>query len=830
MLRKFKEFRYKLANIVFNDNLRPVESKPVDLFKDLYSLGQCLPYETYDSSTEIYHNAHSKGLVIECDPISGASDDDMDSFYALLQRVLPEGAIVQFLMYASPYVGGELDGYKQERMNAQPVIKKLAQRRVEYWKKGVYSPLIRGQQVVLRDFKVLVSLTLDNSLELSEPKILSLKTSLLGTLKSAGMFPRMVEPPKLIQWVRTLLFPDGSLYQPEFDWDELNSINGRVINSGYIQSIMPSKISVGDGDKEHYIRNFHVPQFGKFSPHLSEMSDLVGGVFDIYSQVGCPFSLSFVVQICNQAKEKKIVQAKALRAIQRAHMIGKISPKSIDEAHEARACVKKLEEFERLVLISFQASLYCKPEEIESHDADIKNVFQSMSRRWELKDNKLVQMPMMTSHLPMNQSLQAMKDLEKLGKTYKLWAKNAAGMLPILAETKGMDSKKIMIVGRRGQMFFFDPFRNPRGNYNTCVAGISGAGKSVTVQDMVCSLVGTGGRVFIIDVGRSYKKLCQLLNGQFVEFNYDNPICLNPFSTMNDEEEFVGFMVPFLCLMVNPNGDVLPIEVSFLSKAVKEVLKHKGSNGELNDIINWLLEQEDQRAKDIGNMLFPFGSDGQYGRYFNGKANTDFNNPIVVFELEEISGNKRFQSVIFSLLMHQVSEKMYLGGRKQNISLVIDEAWDMLKGGHGGSIIESVARRARKYKGSLITITQGLEDYFESPAAHAAYTNSYWKIIHMQNKENVETLVSDNKLVLNHFQKRLLCSVKTEHGVYSEMMIKGDGGEYACGRLLLDPYSRVLYSTQANDFARVNQFCSQGIPLEEAIEIVAKENFPDEMD
>ena len=67
--------------------------------------------------------------------------------------------------------------------------------------------------------------------------------------------------------------------------------------------------------------------------------------------------------------------------------------------------------------------------------------------------------------------------------------------------------------------------------------GTSGSGKSVTVQDLVSSLIGTGGRVFIIDVGRSYKKLCNELNGQFIEFTYHSKLCLNPFSHIDEAKE-----------------------------------------------------------------------------------------------------------------------------------------------------------------------------------------------------------------------------------------------------------------------------------------------------
>jgi conjugal transfer ATP-binding protein TraC len=57
------------------------------------------------------------------------------------------------------------------------------------------------------------------------------------------------------------------------------------------------------------------------------------------------------------------------------------------------------------------------------------------------------------------------------------------------------------------------------------------------------------------------------------------------------------------------------------------------------------------------------------------------------------------------------------------------------------------------------------------------------------------------------------------------MMIQGDSGEYTVGRLLLDPYSRILYSTQAQEFAAVNDLCQQGISLADAIGIVAERVF-----
>ena len=45
--------------------------------------------------------------------------------------------------------------------------------------------------------------------------------------------------------------------------------------------------------------------------------------------------------------------------------------------------------------------------------------------------------------------------------------------------------------------------------------------------------MGLGGRVFVLDVGRSFEKTCYMLGGQFLEFSSRTDICLNPFSSID---------------------------------------------------------------------------------------------------------------------------------------------------------------------------------------------------------------------------------------------------------------------------------------------------------
>lgn len=71
-------------------------------------------------------------------------------------------------------------------------------------------------------------------------------------------------------------------------------------------------------------------------------------------------------------------------------------------------------------------------------------------------------------------------------------------------------------------------------------------------------------------------------------------------------------------------------------------------------------------------------------------------------------------------------------------------------------------------------------------------------------------------------------SLQTRKGQYSEVMIRGNNGS-SIVRLMLDPFSRILYSTQADEFSRVNNYVSQGKSMIEAISLVAHEKFGKEL-
>ena len=90
-----------------------------------------------------------------------------------------------------------------------------------------------------------------------------------------------------------------------------------------------------------------------------------------------------------------------------------------------------------------------------------------------------------------------------------------------------------------------------------------------------------------------------------------------------------------------------------------------------------------------------------------------------------------------------------------------------------------------------------------------------------QKKESVDLLMESKRMSLDTSQINLIKSLNVVPGKYSECLISSSGG-YVVGRLILDPYSKILYSTSPTEFAAVQKLVKSGITVNKAVEEVAR--------
>ena len=731
------------------------------------------------------------------------------------------------MLWADPQIDGLCDAYASARQGQSDILRELSTRRAQFLKSlALDSPY---PPYSLRTFRCLLSLTqkLGSSALRQKDELGRLKQQLMTTLEMLGMSAKVWDPAQLLNTLSGLLTlrPDLQEAKPEclLRWNKLQALNEQVGSAESHIHVEQDGLSL-NGIKR-VVRTYSVRQYPEVWS-LHAMGELIGDRDRDQAQIPCPFIIHYGIYIPKQDKLKTSVLAKSTYVEKQAFSpIGKFLPGIQQEAEELQFVRSQLGKGERIVQTQLSVILLDKPTQIDTSEQILLNLFSS--KEWRLEKNRFLHLPTFLTSLPMvwgEGKVQALLALQKLKTTLST---EAANLLPLQGEWQGTPTPGMILGGRRGQVFTWSPFDNNTGNYNVSVVGRSGSGKSVFMQELMTATLGLGGKVFVLDVGRSFEKTCFLLEGQFIEFSPKTPLCLNPFSTIPTDNEDVtsdalAMIKTILMLMAAPSQGVDDKGAALLEQAMLETWSQYRNQSTISHIAEWLLHQEDAKAKDLGMMLYPYTKNGTYGRFFNGPSTVNLDSSLVVVELEELKERKDLQAVVVQMMIINITNRMFLGDRKTPFHIVFDEAWDMVRGNQSGLFIETLARRLRKYRCSLIVGTQSLNDFYQNPGAQAAFDNSDWLCLLSQKPESIEQLKKNDRLSISPQQEAQVKSLKTNQGQYAEVMISGTTG-YAIGRLLLDPYSGLLYSTKAEDYAAVQQLKQQGLSLQESLETILQQ-------
>lgn len=811
-------------------------------FMQHFTLADLLPYESYDPDSNAFVNVSlvkdkktreplkdSYGFIIECVPLSGSNEEVSRILSSIIELGLPDNTCIQMLMYGSPNVGPWMQKWANARTRGikdrsdfddrreDTVFRTLARRRVEFLLKGTEKSLFAEVPFVIRDLQLFVSVMFPGEVSEHGLNVMnSARDAIASTLTTAGIPNRNMGVNDFLNLMDEILA--GGKSDGRIEWDPLRLLRTQVPSAE--DHVLIDRDGMVIGKKA--VRSMRVRSYPR-EFWLGGMSDLIGDMFQGVLQIPCPFLFTLNIQVPDQEIFKRTLDFKAARAVQNAEgQLAKYVPTFKDQAEEWRHVQKAMAAGQSVLRMAHALTIFTELGEGDRIEQMVKSLFRS--KGWLLERASMLQFPTLMSCLPLSFTPTMADDLKTDGSLRTQLQSNAVNTMPVIGEWKGTKSPMLMMFGRRGQVNYVDFFDNEQGNYNVAVSAKSGAGKSFFLNEVVTSVVGTGGRAWIIDVGRSYMNTTKVLGcGQFIEFSPDKDICINPFPLINDIDEELPLLKSVVCQMASPSRVTDDLENSYIEQAVRKVWQEYEKDGEVTAVAEYLLAHKDERANDLGHMLFPYTRNGVYSRFFEGRTCIQFEKPLITLELEELKSKRDLQSVVLLIVMMQIQQNMYLGDRSQRKVCVLDEAWDLFaNAGNAASFIETGYRRVRKYGGSFITATQNIDDYHRSPAAKAALDNSDWICLLAQSPESIEKLSADGKLFLDEHKKRLLRSVHTVHGKYSEVAIKGPMG-LAINRLIVDPFSATLYSTKAEDFARIQQLTRAGMTTAKAIEKLTEE-------
>lgn len=816
-------------------------------FLERHSLHGILPYENYDSDTNLYYNRDTVGYMLVCSPATGLTLERLQVLNGIFNQSHPAETLIQVSLIADHNIDFVLDGWAQGKQNAVDksnldIFQTLAKNRTEYLRAGKWKSLLKDQALLLRNFHLVVSYTVpvpvgvapvDIDDDLVDRLVRSIEST-IGTLRSAGMGAEILEPEGLINLLNPIFNPKDEK-QPPLHYDPQNLISEQIVSVDSNLLINSGGLSIVHNNKAYSVMPYHVRQFPQRWAGYKN-SHLIGSFLNNILRISCPFIATMTVNCPDQVVQKGFVKAKQMRATQMADSpISKYVRQWADRKVDWNYTAEKVDNGNKL-LEAFYEVVLIAPEGAEQQvEQSLLSLYGSIG--WILSRSRYCPLHAFLGAIPMglcNQSKEALKVMKHFSSRIS-W--NVTNLCPWIGEWKGTPNPVMLFNGRRGQLTYFDPFDNDKGNYNISCSATSGSGKSFVTQEWIMSILASGGRSFVIDSGGSYKNICELLGGTYLEFgDRSRQIVLNPFSTIREDDPVLfAEQMPLLRLLIgqmaSPDAPLTAKQKAVLEKAIMATWIEKKSKSTITDVVDALRATQDDdgpmhhTGRDLATMLYSYTSGGMYGRYFDGDSNIDLDKTFVVLELDALSTMPELQSVVLLILMMRITQIMYLSGNKKQRKLcIIDEAWRLLGRGRAGEFIEEGYRVARKHGGSFMTITQKISDYFTSETAKAAYMNSDFAMYLRQKPAELSSAENAGYIDNTSGMVDVLRSLETIQGAYSEIAIESPSG-LSVVRFMVDPITEKLYSTKADEVQFIRTEMAKGRPIFEAIrELIDRSN------
>ncbi len=781
------------------------------------------------------------GFVIELLPQTGATEDMIKVLVPLFGDA-PAGASLQVSLYGSSDIheriqhasllrGGMADqGLGTERRSAN-IYRVLMRRRAAHYLARTRQRAVAHMPCLIRDYRLILTVSLPCGGDDSEvaDRLVRLRDGMQSTLKSADFVSWSWNAADLTGWCRPLLNPDKHLAHPAAipsGYDPGRLLRHQLVDADTLCAPTEDGRSLRYGQpgapSEMHCRLFAVNRYPKEFP-LWAMGNLVGDFYQQQLGYPCPFVITMGVRILDPVKLRDAATIRGARATTNAASpMARFMPQFQQVKQDWDTVNRSYEDGLGEIEMFHQLMLIAPPGEIGPAEMSATALWGS--RGFGLVSQQFMQVPAMLTSLPLGYTPALAGFYRRTGLVTRKVTRNAVNLAPMIAEWKGTSTPILQLVGRRGQLMSLDLFDNTGGNYNFAVAASSGSGKSALANEITTGYLGTGGQVRWIDIGRSYEKITELFGGTFIEFklNPKERFSMNPFDQIADIVEDMEMLKPLVAQMASPSGTLTDYDRSLLEIGILAGWRKRGNGMAVDDIADALRGHRDRDARRLADQLFPYTNEGMYGRYFEGPCTLDFGSDLVVLELEELNSKKDLQSVALFIMMFKISQNMYRQRRDRRKLCGTDEAWDLMAGGNSSRFIEEGYRRARKYGGSFGTLTQSIEDYYKSPAAQAALENADWLFLLRQKEESIEKLARSGRLKIDEATKRILMSLKTEQGQYAEVFVNSPMGR-GVGRLLLDPFSLLAYSTAPDDWRAIEHYRDQGLSVAAAIESVLRD-------
>jgi len=385
-------------------------------------------------------------------------------------------------------------------------------------------------------------------------------------------------------------------------------------------------------------------------------------------------------------------------------------------------------------------------------------------------------------------------------------------------------------------------------NRNKFILGPSGSGKSFFTNHMVRSYYEQGTHIVLVDVGHSYKGLCDMVNGYYFTYDEKNPIRFNPFYISEgdslDTEKKESIKTLLLALWKKDDETFNRSEYVALSNALQLYYENLDADKTVfpcfNTFYEFLKEEfvpilQNDKVKekdfDVNNFLYvlrPYYSGGEFDYLLNARENLDLlQERFIVFELDNIKDHPILFPVVTIIIMEVFISKMrkLKGIRKM---ILIEEAWKAIAREGMAEYLRYLFKTVRKFYGEAIVVTQEVEDIISSPVVkQAIINNSDCKILLDQSKYQNKFDQIQELLGLTEKEKALVLSVNKANDPdkkYKEVFISLGGMQSKVYRTEVSLEEYLAYTTEESEKVKMNQYAAKfGGDIKKGIAAMARD-------
>lgn len=269
-----------------------------------------------------------------------------------------------------------------------------------------------------------------------------------------------------------------------------------------------------------------------------------------------------------------------------------------------------------------------------------------------------------------------------------------------------------------GQPVLLDPFDDGRHqNANIGVFGHSGAGKTYLLSTLALGALDLGIQVLIVDPEHEYGGLAERLGGREVCLALGSDVALNVLDLDGggagpDPDGFASRIADAVDLCDVICGGLDPAERAEVEDAVRRGVAQEPSPL-LGDVAS-RLDPASRPARVLRRWVT-----GSLGRLFSRPTNIDLTAPLIVFGMREL--RPELVGPVHFLLAQALWGRIRRRDRRR--LLVVDELGLLFEDPTMRGFVVSLARRIRKYDGSLCFATQNPGDLLSSEAGAVVATN-----------------------------------------------------------------------------------------------------------